>query len=47
VVEEGEDLGDMSRMVVATAIDRNLVLIEGAQPYHGQIDGLHVEDPYK
>ncbi|MNL79183.1 hypothetical protein D3C87_2057280 [compost metagenome] len=46
-VHDDEDLGDMSRMVVATAIDRNLVLIEGAQPYHGQIDDLRVEDPYR
>ncbi|KQS78832.1 hypothetical protein ASG25_09365 [Rhizobium sp. Leaf384] len=46
-VDDDEDLGDMSRMVVATAIDRNLVLIEGAQQYHGEIDGLRVEDPYR
>jgi hypothetical protein len=46
-VDEDEELGDMSRMVVATAIDRNLVLIEGSQPYHGLIDGLRIEDPYR
>lgn len=45
-IDDDEDLGDLSRMVVATAIDRNLVLIEGAQPYHGQIDGLRVKVPY-
>ncbi|OJY66543.1 MULTISPECIES: hypothetical protein [unclassified Rhizobium] len=46
-VDGDEDLGDMSRMVVATAIDRNLVLVEGSQPYHGKIDGLRVKDPYR
>jgi hypothetical protein len=46
-IDEDEELGDMSRMVVATAIDRNLVLIESPQHYHGQIDGLRVEDPYR
>lgn len=46
-IDDDEDLGDMSRMDVATAIDRNLVLIEGEQPYHGRIDGLRVEDPYR
>lgn len=46
-VDDDEDLGDMSRMVVATAIDRDLVLIEGEQSYHGRIDGLRVEDPYR
>lgn len=46
-IDDDEDLGDMSRMDVATAIDRNLVLIEGEQPYHDQIDGLRVEDPYR
>ncbi len=45
--DDDEELGDMSRMVVATAIDRNLVLIEGAQSYHRQIDSLRVEDPYR
>lgn len=45
LIDGDEYMGDMFRMVVATAIDRNLVLIESAQPYHGQIDGLRVEGP--
>lgn len=40
------ELGDMSRMVVATAIDRKLVLVERSQPYHALLPDLRVTDPY-
>jgi hypothetical protein len=40
------EMSDLERMVVATALDRRLVLVEQAQPYHGQIQELQVLDPY-
>jgi hypothetical protein len=39
------ELGDMSRMVVSTAIDRNLELVEEPQPYHADIGNLRTVDP--
>jgi hypothetical protein len=39
-------MSDVERMVVATAIDRKLVLVEGYQPYHNQLSELNVVDPY-
>ncbi|MFB9980177.1 type II toxin-antitoxin system VapC family toxin [Mesorhizobium kowhaii] len=46
--DEGESisLSDIQRMVVATAIDRNLILIERRQPYHARLPDLQVLDPY-
>jgi predicted nucleic acid-binding protein len=39
-------LGDPSKMVVATALDRNLILVERSQPYHRAIANLRILDPY-
>jgi predicted nucleic acid-binding protein len=39
-------ISDIERMVVATALDRKLVLVEQAQPYHRMIPELKVVDPY-
>ncbi|HEX8240493.1 MAG TPA: hypothetical protein VF574_12205 [Allosphingosinicella sp.] len=36
-------LGAPSRMVVATALARDAVLVEGAQPYHSLVPGLQVQ----
>lgn len=45
LLEDGAELGDMSRMVVATAIERGLTLVEEAQPYHADIGNLRAVDP--
>lgn len=45
LLEDDAELGDMSRMVVATAIERNLALVEEPQPYHGEVGNLRVVDP--
>lgn len=45
LLEGGADLGDMSRMVVATAIERRLALVEEPQPYHAEIRNLRTADP--
>nr|WP_250808494.1 hypothetical protein [Neorhizobium tomejilense] len=37
---------DVERMVVATALERNLVLVEAGQAYHAQIPELKVVNPY-
>jgi hypothetical protein len=37
---------DVERMIVATAIDRKLVLVEQVQAYHQLIPELKVVDPY-
>jgi hypothetical protein len=39
-------MSDVERMVVATALDRKLVLVEQIQPYHQMIPELKVVDPY-
>ncbi|MCM2434008.1 type II toxin-antitoxin system VapC family toxin [Agrobacterium rosae] len=39
-------LSDLERMVVATAIERKLVLVEQAQPYHSELPELKIVDPY-
>lgn len=47
-IQHGQsDLGDPSRMVVATALTRGLTLVERAQPYHGVLTSLPVVDPYR
>lgn len=40
------DLPNRDRMVVATALERSLVLVEGEQPYHSALSALRVLDPY-
>ncbi|WP_327209977.1 hypothetical protein [Rhizobium leguminosarum] len=45
LLEDGAELGDMSRMVVSTAIDRNLELVEEPQPYHADVGNLRTVDP--
>lgn len=45
LLDDGTPLGDMSLMVVATAIDRNLELVEERQPYHSEIGNLRIVDP--
>lgn len=44
-LDDDAELGDMSRMVVATAIDRSLELVEEPQPYHAHIANLRTVDP--
>jgi predicted nucleic acid-binding protein len=39
-------MSDTERMVVATALERNLVLVEAGQAYHSQVPDLKVVDPY-
>ncbi|WP_062944005.1 hypothetical protein A4A59_017025 [Rhizobium leguminosarum] len=46
LVESGAELDDMSRMVVATAIERHLALVEEPQPYHAEIGNLRTVDPF-
>jgi hypothetical protein len=47
VDDDGERaMSDVERMVVATALDRKLVLVEQLQPYHRMIPELKVIDPY-
>ncbi|MNV96229.1 hypothetical protein D3C71_1912110 [compost metagenome] len=47
VDDDGErPMTDVERMVVATALDRKLVLVEQAQPYHQLIPELKVADPH-
>ncbi len=47
VFDDGDrPMTDVERMVVATAIDRKLVLVEQAQPYHQLVPELKVVDPY-
>ncbi|MDW9481829.1 hypothetical protein GOB57_24580 [Sinorhizobium meliloti] len=47
VDDDGErPMTDVERMVVATALDRKLVLVEQAQPYHQMIPELKAVDPY-
>lgn len=41
------ELDDLSRMVVATAIDRKLILVERPQPYHLLLPDLRVVSPYR
>lgn len=46
-VDDGmRHFSDVERMVVATAIERKLVLVEQAQPYHSELPELKVVDPY-
>lgn len=45
--DDGERrMTDVERMVVATAIDRKLALVEPRQAYHDQLPELKVVDPY-
>lgn len=44
-LDDDAEMSDMSRMVVATAIDRNLELVEEPQPYHAEIGNLRTVDP--
>jgi len=45
--EDGERaMSDIERMVVATALELKLVLVEQAQPYHSLLPELKVSDPY-
>ncbi|MCS4088589.1 hypothetical protein [Rhizobium sp. BK176] len=47
VDDDGERaMSDVERMVVATALDRKLVLVEQVQPYHRMLPELKVVDPH-
>lgn len=47
VYDEGvRAMSDVERMVVATALDRSLVLVEQKQAYHDLLPELRVVDPY-
>lgn len=46
--DDGErPMTDVERMVVATALDRRLVLVEPAQPYHRLLPDLQVLAPHE
>jgi hypothetical protein len=45
LLEDGAEVGDLSRLVIATAIERNLELVEEGQPYHQEIGNLRTVDP--
>lgn len=40
-------MGDLSRIVLAAALKRNLILVDLPQPYHDAIANLSVLDPYQ
>lgn len=43
--EDGTVVGDMTRMVAATAIEKKLMLVEEPQPYHAVIANLLTAEP--
>ena len=49
VVGQTEPLGDLGRLVAATALEEHLVLVDKRQPYHAELEsahGLAFLDPY-